>query len=228
MFVTPSAAYGETIRRTLDDTNFYRVHVVNNKASAIVRADEVGVPLAMLDIALGEEWVHEIGIALRTVRPSINLAILCEEQGDPPAFDALRPWIMVRKPFRMADFMNAISKPQPSPSPSTPQPALSNTQMMMPWLSDPNKAAQHLTRLTLESSAQAALITRKNDLWAYAGGLSQQAAKEVAQTVTRNWDGQKGSDLLRFIRLESTKAEHMLYATRLATDTVLALVFDAE
>jgi REP element-mobilizing transposase RayT len=228
LFVTPSAVYGETIRRTLDDTNFYRVHVVNNKASAIVRADEVGVPLAMLDIALGEDWVHEIGVALRTVRPSINFAILCEEQGDPPAFDSLRPWIMVRKPFRMVDFMNAISKPQPSPSPSTPQPSLSNTQMLMPWLSDPNKAAQHLTRITLESSAQAALITRKNDLWAYAGGLSQQAAKEVSQTVTRNWDGQKGSDLLRFIRLESTKAEHMLYATRLATDTVLALVFDAE
>ncbi len=228
LFVTPSAVYGESVRRALEDTNFYRVHVVNNKASAIVRADEVGIPLAMLDIALGEDWVHEIGVALRTVRPSINLAILCEEQGDPPAFDALRPWIMVRKPFRMADFMNAISKPQPSPSPSTPQPSLSNTQMMMPWLSDPNKAAQHLTRITLESSAQAALITRKNDLWAYAGGLSQQAAKEVAQTVTRNWDGQKGSDLLRFIRLESTKAEHMLYATRLATDTVLALVFDAE
>lgn len=228
LFVTPSATYGETIRHALDDTNFYRVHVVNNKASAIVRADEVGVPLALLDVALGEEWVHEIGVALRTVRPSINLVILCEEEGDPPAFDALRPWIMVRKPFRMSSFMNAISKPQPSPSPSTPQPSLSNTQMMMPWLSDPNKAAQHLTRLTLESSAQAALITRKNDLWAYAGGLSQQAAKEVAQTVTRNWDGQRGSDLLRFIRLESTKAEHMLYATRLATDTVLALVFDAE
>lgn len=228
LFVTPSATYGETVRQALDDTNFYRVHVVNNKASAIVRADEVGVPLAMLDLALGDDWVHEIGIALRTVRPSINLAILCEEQGDPPAFDGLRPWIMVRKPFRMSEFMNAISKPQPPPSPSTPQPSLSNTQMMMPWLSDPNKAAQHLTRITLESSAQAALITRKNDLWAYAGGLSQQAAKEVAQTVTRNWDGQKGSDLLRFIRLESTKAEHMLYATRLATDTVLALVFDAE
>src|SRR5690554_6480804 len=93
LFVTPSATYGETIRHALDDTNFYRVHVVNNKASAIVRADEVGVPLALLDVALGEEWVHEIGVALRTVRPSINLVILCEEEGDPPAFDALRPWI---------------------------------------------------------------------------------------------------------------------------------------
>ena len=229
LFVTPSAAFGETIRRAMDETNFYRVHVVNNKASAIVRADEVGAPLAMLDFALGEDWVHEIGKALRTIRPTINLAILFDEQGNPPAFDFLRPWILVRKPFRMSEFMNALSKPQPLPAAkATASESVSNTQMMMPWLSDPNKAAQHLTRITLESSAQAALITRKNDLWAYAGGLSQQAAKEVAQTVTRNWDGQKGSDLLRFIRLESTKAEHMLYATRLATDTVLSLVFDAE
>jgi hypothetical protein len=64
--------------------------------------------------------------------------------------------------------------------------------------------------------------------WAYAGQLSQGAAKELALAVTRHWDGQKGSDLLRFVRLEATKAEHMLYATRLADDVVLALVFDAE
>lgn len=96
------------------------------------------------------------------------------------------------------------------------------------WLGDVTKAAQHLTRLTLESSAQAALITRKNNLWAYAGQLSQDAAKELATTVTRHWDGQKGSDLLRFVRLEATRAEHMLYATRLADDVVLSLVFDAE
>jgi REP element-mobilizing transposase RayT len=96
------------------------------------------------------------------------------------------------------------------------------------WLQDVTKAAQHLTRLTLESSAQAALITRQDALWAYAGQLSQNAAKELAVTVTRHWDGQKGSDLLRFVRLEATKAEHMLYATRLADEVVLALVFDAE
>jgi len=95
-------------------------------------------------------------------------------------------------------------------------------------LQDVTKAAQHLTRLTLESSAQAALITQGGNLWAYAGQLSQDAARELAVTVTRHWDGQKGSDLLRFVRLEATKAEHMLYATRLADDVILALVFDAE
>ena len=223
LVVTPSSTLGDTVRRTLEQTELYRIHVVNNKSSAVVRADEVGAPLAMLDFALGEDWVNEIGYALRTIRPGINLIILCDDNPTPPPFDNLRPWILVRKPFRMSDFMTAISQPQTT---SASQSNGNNTTL--PWLSDVSKAAQHLTRLTLESSAQAALITRSNDLWAYAGGLSQSAAKEVAQTVTRNWDGQKGSDLLRFIRLESTKAEHMLYATRLGTNIVLALVFDAE
>jgi REP element-mobilizing transposase RayT len=98
----------------------------------------------------------------------------------------------------------------------------------IPWLNDVSKAAQHLTRLTLESSAQAALITRAKSLWAYAGQLSQNAANELAATVSRHWDGQKGNDLLRFVRLEATKAEHMLYATSMSADVILALVFDAE
>jgi REP element-mobilizing transposase RayT len=121
--------------------------------------------------------------------------------------------------------------PLPKPIHATNEPAavhLTQESQELPWLQDVTKAAQHLTRLTLESSAQAALITRKDALWAYAGQLSQNAAKELAVTVTRHWDGQKGSDLLRFVRLEATKAEHMLYATRLADEVVLALVFDAE
>jgi REP element-mobilizing transposase RayT len=223
LIVTPSSSLGETIRRPLDETKLYRAHVVNNRAAAVVRADEIGIPLAMLDSALGEDSLLEVGRALRTIRPAINLVILFEEDATPHAFDELRPWILVRKPFKLADFMNAISQPAPPASASQ----VSDTTPL-PWLKDAAKAAQHLTRLTLESSAQAALITLRNDLWAYAGGLSQEAAKEVAQAVTRNWDGQKGSDLLRFIRLESTKAEHMLYATRLTSETVLAFVFDAE
>jgi REP element-mobilizing transposase RayT len=96
------------------------------------------------------------------------------------------------------------------------------------WLSDVNKAAQHLTRLTLESSSQAALITRDKEVWAYAGQLSQAAAQEIAKTLSRTWNKDKGGDLLRFVRLESTKAEHMLYATPLSEDMLLAMVFDAE
>ena len=221
LVVTPSPALGEAVRRSMEESGLYRVHMAANKSAAVVRADELGIPLVMIDMALGPEMAAETGRALRTVRAGVNLVILCDEGASVPLFDDLRPWVLVRKPFKMANFMNAISQPQPTP-------ASQNVNTSTPWLNDVTRAAQHLTRITLGSSAQAALITRQGGLWAYAGGLSQEAAAEVAQTVTRNWDGQKGSDLLRFIRLESTKAEHMLYATRLTSDAVLALVFEAE
>jgi REP element-mobilizing transposase RayT len=180
---------------------------------------------------LGSAAVSDIGRSLRSLNANIRLVLFSDEEA-PPALDELRPWTLLRKPYYLPDLLKMLNDNPNSPSrpgKETASPrAVQTTSRGLPWLQDVSKAAQHLTRLTLESSAQAALITRGDHLWAYAGQLSQGAAKELAMTVTRHWDGQKGSDLLRFVRLEATKAEHMLYATRLADDVVLALVFDAE
>jgi REP element-mobilizing transposase RayT len=51
---------------------------------------------------------------------------------------------------------------------------------------------------------------------------------ELAETLARYWGRQKENDLVRFVRLAATGAEHMLYATRLSPGTLLALIFDAE
>jgi REP element-mobilizing transposase RayT len=105
---------------------------------------------------------------------------------------------------------------------------ITGTEKELPWLQDVYRAAQILTGLSLGSSAQAALITRDETLWAYAGQLPQEAATELGKAVARYWDNQGESDLVRFIRLEATSADHMMYATRLAKGMVLSLVFDAE
>lgn len=221
LVVTSSPAVSDSIYRNLDETGPYRVHIVKDKASAVVKSDEESCTVAILDLDLGEHWVSDIGRALRTINSSLKLIVLCNDDA-PPALDGIRPWTLLRKSFDLRELIHTLDRP-----PATAK-VTEDSASDLPWLEDVSKAAQYLTRLTLESSAQAALITHKNDLWAYAGGLSQNAGKEIAQTVNRNWDAQKGSDLLRFIRLESTKAEHMLYATRLAQDLILALVFDAE
>jgi REP element-mobilizing transposase RayT len=96
------------------------------------------------------------------------------------------------------------------------------------WLQDVTRAAQHLTRLSLETAAQAALITRSDQLWAYAGELPQLAAEELARTVAHYWSRDGGSDLARFVRLEIVVGEFMLYATGLGGDYVLALAFETE
>ncbi|HEX6270843.1 MAG TPA: IS200/IS605 family transposase [Anaerolineales bacterium] len=230
LLVTTDTYFAKVLLQALGQEG-YRVHTARGKGEAVVRADEGNCSLAFLDMDLGYKAVAEIGSSLRMLNPHIDLALFSDEDSI-PAMDEIRPWALLRKPYHLPDVLTMLNNnptPLSKPSKTTADPrAVQTGHQGLPWLQDATKAAQHLTRLTLESSAQAALITRGAHLWAYAGQLSQGAAKELAMTITRHWDGQKGSDLLRFVRLEATKAEHMLYATRLAEDVVLALVFDAE
>ena len=96
------------------------------------------------------------------------------------------------------------------------------------WLQDVNKAAQYLTRLSLEVDAQVALIIRDARIWAYAGQLSKSATEELAQFVGHHWANGNGSDLARFVRLETTGSEYMLYTTHIGSGFVLALSFKTE
>src|SRR5688572_22442702 len=230
LLVTTDANFAKVLLQGLGKEG-YRVHVAKGRGEAVVRADEENCTLAFLDMDLGTKAASDIGRSLRTLNANIDLVLFSVEDSL-PALDELRPWTSLRKSYYLPDLLTMLndnSSPLSKPSKPITDPRVVQTASPgLPWLQDVTKAAQHLTRLTLESSAQAALITRGAHLWAYAGQLSQGAAKELAMTITRHWDGQKGSDLLRFVRLEATKAEHMLYATRLAEDVVLALVFDAE
>jgi len=228
LLVTADASFGQVLLYGLEQAG-YGAFIVKGKGEAVVRADEKNCNLAFLDMDLGYRSVLDISKGLRALRPDINLVLFSDTE-TPPALDEIRPWTLMRKPYYLPDVLNMLNdKPTPYSKPiQTTSRDVQTSNPALPWLQDVSKAAQHLTRLTLESSAQAALITRGDNLWAYAGQLAQSAANELAVTVTRHWDGQKGSDLLRFVRLEATRAEHMLYATRIADDVVLALVFDAE
>jgi REP element-mobilizing transposase RayT len=247
LIVTPQTSFGSMLRSSLEETGKYRVYVAGDEPTALVQLKSENCEMAFLDVDLGMEAVFEIGSALRTIHADVELVIVSDEDL-PSDLDPLRPWTLLRKPFYLPELMEmleaspdletsmslvetpepVIEKPRPviELPPEIPVPMPESADLL--WLQDVNKAAQRLTRLTLESSAQAALITRGKQLWAYAGGLSQETANELVKIVSRNWDEQKGGDLLRFARLETTRAEHMLYATTLADGVVLALVFDAE
>ena len=233
LLITADANFGQILLYGLEQAG-YQAFIVKGKGEAVVRADDKNCDLAFLDMDLGIRTVPDIGAALRALRPDIRLVVFSRD-AEPPPMQEIHPWTLMPKPYYLPDVLNMLKdnsapsyRPMQSNSQSSNSREIQTSSPALPWLQDVSKAAQHLTRLTLESSAQAALITRGEHLWAYAGQLSQNAANELAVTVTRHWDGQKGSDLLRFVRLEATRAEHMLYATRIADDVVLALVFDAE
>ena len=229
LVLTCDMPFGELIRQNLEETGRYAVRVTMEQEAAIAYARDLKPPLAFLDTSLSTKELLKIGKLLKEANPEM-LFVIVSETGWQTALEELSPSDYLSKPFYLPDlldmmdqFLHTSKLPE-----AVPQTNTDNSENGLPWLTDVNRAAQHLTRLTLESSGQAALITRNDQLWAYAGQLPQSAAHELAEAVVRYWDRQEENDLVRFIRLESTDAEHMLYATRLAEGMVLALVFDAE
>ena len=228
LIITADIPFGELIRQSLEETGRFIVRVARNKEAVAGYVQEFKPALAFLDTSLDENELLKFGLLLRQTNPGI-IFVVVSESGWHSALEELFPRDYLSKPYYLPDLLEMMdnffgsSSSQEAPSLET-----TNSDTDLPWLSDVTRAAQHLTRLTLESSAQAALITRTDQLWAYAGQLPQPAASELADTLSRYWDHEEENDLVRFVRLASTNAEHMLYATRLAEGMVLALVFDAE
>ena len=229
LIITSDIPFGELICQSLEETGRFVVRVTGEQGAAAAYARDFKQALAFLDTSLTEIDLLKIGALLRQVNPEIIFVVI-SEAGWHSALEELFHREYLSKPFYLPDLLEMMEKFFHSSTslelPSLTEKVDSNNDLH--WLSDVTRAAQHLTRLTLESSAQAALITRADQLWAYAGQLPQSAARELADTLSRYWDHQEENDLVRFVRLASTNAEHMLYATRLAEGMVLALVFDAE
>jgi REP element-mobilizing transposase RayT/CheY-like chemotaxis protein len=227
LVVTSDIPFGDLIRQNLEETGRFRVRVAGKKGSAVACVEEEDCPLVFLDTCLAEEDLLQIGAQVRQVKSNVRFVVI-SEAGWHSALEELSPEDYLTKPFYLPNLLAMMDNLFPTPQSPDSMPVSGESGNDPPWLSDVTRAAQHLTSLTLGSSAQAALITRNDQLWAYAGQLPQSATGELTETVSRYWDRQEETDLVRFIRLASTDAEHMLYATRLTKDMVLALIFDAE
>jgi CheY-like chemotaxis protein len=224
LVVTSDMPFGDLLRQNLEATGRFTVDIAGDRHSAIACVKEGEYPLIFLDTCLPEQDLLQIGAQVRRAN-TITRFVVVSEVGWHSALEELSPDDYLSKPFYLPDLMEMMSNSFPAPE---TLPVSQKTGNDPPWLSDVTRAAQHLTRLTLGSSAQAALITRNDQLWAYAGQLPQSATRELTDIVARYWDRQEENDLVRFVRLASTNAEHMLYATRLTNDLVLALIFEAE
>ncbi len=248
LIASPTPGFGELLQQTLQETGEYDAVLVRTAKQACAAAQRRDFSLALLDGDLPDMALSVLMEDLRASRPDMRFVLILPQ--DMPARQALQHANGVvgtlGKPFYLPELLDVIQQPgTPSAAvPPTPQPLENvvrpvsrgtNTRPVPadisappPWLLDVNRAAQHLMRLSLESAAQAALILRGENLWAYAGGLSQPAAQELTHTVSHHWANGSGSDLARFIRLGATGKEYMLYATHLGGEFVLAMVFEAE
>lgn len=242
--ITPSTGFGELICQVMDEAGGYQVSLCTTSQEALSFVQENHAALAVIDADIQDMPLSELSDSLRqTIQGMLVLLIPPDnDEIDESTLDAVQANGFLSKPFYLPDLLSMVEEtvknnPLPEPAIETaPEPPASQAEPPLvmdgspapEWIRDVSLAAQHLTRLSLESASQASLITRLEEIWAYAGELPQPAAQELARTVARYFADGGGSDLARFIHLDATGGEYMLYATGLGGEYVLSMVFDAE
>jgi len=242
LITTNIRSLGELMQQALQETGRYRAELADSDEQALDHAQSERFALAIIDFgAIPDPFI--LISNLREISPNIRIVAMPSSEDEAQSFgdqSAVDAWLSV--PFYLPNLIETLAsftddpsvesiEPDKSDKPKHPASVSKKQASQQPaaeWLQDVNRVAQHLTRLSLESAAPAALITRGSQLWAYAGELPQLAAEELAGAVGHYWAHVGGSDLARFIRLDSTSSEYMMYATSLGDDYVLALAFETE
>lgn len=244
LVVTTVRGFGETLRQTLQETGRYQVSIAIGADDALTYARAIAFRVAILDGDTLKDTTAPLAGDLVTVLPNIRLVLIPPKNDlKDPLLEKIRPHGYLTKPFYAPDLLDTVdevlaSAPAgqvpppavPSRPPASPPRAPAPVTPPPPWLEDVNRAAQHLTLLSLESSAQAALLVHAGQLWAYAGQLPRDAAEELVRVLVGYWASDASTnnqgDLARFVHLQVTNRDYMLYATGVGGDMALALAFD--
>ncbi|MEK6222103.1 MAG: response regulator, partial [Chloroflexota bacterium] len=244
LVITPSAGFGELICQILEETGSYALTMATSGAEALKVGESDQPAICILDADLDDIGLSELAEKMRQTVDNLLVVVIPQDDNKQKELDiqAVNADGILAKPFYLPDLVTKVEevvnslgkenfkqvKTKPLARPEKKQPASTSPSPAPEWLQDVAMAARHLTRLSLESASQASLITRQDQVWAYAGELPQPAVEELAYSVDKFYKDDGGGDLARFIHLKATGNEYMLYATGLGDDYVLAVVFDAE
>lgn len=227
--ITPTAPFGKLIQQELEADERYHPTIVSTLEKALKYSFKKEYALAIIDTDTKKQLQKAVK-KIRAENPGIKIILIPPENIDKNALSNLNPNGYLEKPFYLPDFTDTLENilSEEEASPTSKGESTTPEEETPLWLRNVNRAAQHLTRLSLETAAQAALIAKDRKMWAYAGQLSQLAANELTQEISNYWNHDEGSDLARFIHLEATDAEYIIYATSLSEHFLLGLAFEAE
>lgn len=240
LVVDASEQFGTLIRQTLEDTGYYQVTLVTNGAEAVKYSQSSDLRLAIVDFDLPDSQGPDI---IRQLQATIDdlavIAIPYSTEPDDPDMKDLTVDGLLTKPFYLPDLLKIVATALDLPdapvslAPSRPGPIGDEparpSKSPAPWLTDVDQAAQYLTRLFLDVSAVAAMLTRDQRLWAYAGDLDQSQLNGLTKMIASYWKGKgaRGASV-KFISFPESDDDFMLYSTIVSGDIILSLIFTAE
>ncbi len=237
LVATPHPAFGELLRISLEENGPYQVRLVQSGKEAQSIGARNSFAMAILDCDLNQPGVVDVARSLQDRIPDMRLMVIpLESDGSLPDLDGVRVDGTVSRPYYLPDLLQSVQNiltpsPQEPPSIENPlaeeafqwQPELNPS---LPWQNEASRATDLLESMLKECSADSLVVARLRSLYAFAGRLSAEGATGIANELARYWDSSQKSDLVRFLTHDIPEQDSLLYATALAEDFILALVYD--
>jgi CheY-like chemotaxis protein/REP element-mobilizing transposase RayT len=232
LIVTPHSDFGEIVSQSLGKEASCDVKVATSISEAMTQTKKSkNLNYALLDMEMGVEKVLEQGFTLRNTFPSISL-ILISKKYPPPEMEDIRPWKFLRKPFVQRELMDLIRDGNDSfdlRSIFTSSNSGSRAEDTVPaWYMDEARATKNLVAATSNLVVQEAILVSDTGVLAHSGELPVEAVEECSNLVRRYWGENTTAELIKPVRLQTTRKNHLLSATVVAVGIILALTFDSE
>jgi DNA-binding response OmpR family regulator len=184
LVVTYDSPMGEFIRAGLEERGQFHILVTSELKKAVTFLLETDCTLALIDPGEKITVFPPFLRRLRETRPAMQVIMLAEANWQ-ELLEEIKADNTIYKPFSLPELITAVGKIYPLEEIPALATVPESVQKLPAWLSNVNRAANRLRQLSLESFSQAALITENDQLWAYAGQLPQEAARELAATIAR-------------------------------------------
>lgn len=238
LVATPHAPFGELLRMSLEESGQYQVRLVQSGSEARATAGRVAFQLAIMDSSIADEPFVPLCLELIKAQEGLRLVVIPPENNpNHPALGGLLPHGYLSRPFYLPDLINTVSRLLHDREHELRQngdlPAASAFSVTLPpWLQEPMTLAAYLEKELESVPALAGIVglighePGTGMLRAFAGAIEREAAEELGQTVFRYWNRKEKTDLMRFLRLSSSKRDYLIYATQISGDLVLVLAYD--
>ncbi len=226
LIVTANLELGDLIGKSLAETFQYDARHYRDPESAVAFLQAHGdCGHAIIEAAIGEKRILELGRALRTIKHNIKLVLISRSKPS-RRLDEILPWSLLRQPFLLPDMLALLDAAAPTIIDLESLPAASAPTLT--WLDDRLTAAKTLEGLAASYKVQEVMLFRENDLWACAGSLSKSSVAEIKDLVLSNVDSDQQFDLLRYMRLRNMDHQHGLWAKLLLVNVILAVIYDLD
>lgn len=233
LVLTPDIKLGEFVRQVLVDAQGCQVVLAHNNRQALRLARQVVFDLAILDENPSEDSLPELSRWLLEYQPHLSIAPLRQPAGSIVLNESARLPDEIAAVLRNLETVTQRQGATESEATGSVIAVQAQAGADSNWLLDPGRTEQRLKSIHLPNLIYAAVVVRRESLWAYRGSLPRAMAGALAHKLAQSWNreqdsprgaGRAGGDLMRFISLDA-KQEFLLYARGLRYGLVLGLAF---